>query len=256
MDYVKINRDSWNERTKIHVLSNFYDVKGFIAGASSLTEIELAEVGAVEGKKLLHLQCHFGLDTLSWARKGAIVTGVDLSPIAIEKANQIKHETKLEGDFVCADIYAFGESVQPEYDIVFTSYGALCWLPCLEKWASTIANSLKSGGVFYIAEFHPVYDLVAGYSYFHSSTPDIEAEGTYTENCDGKKHTLVTWAHPLSEVINALIKAGISIDHVNEFPFSPYNCFEGLEEREKGKYYLAKSGYDVPLVFTIKGRLL
>lgn len=253
MEHIKINQESWDKRTKIHVSSDFYDVKGFVSGSSSLTEIELSELGNVSEKKLLHLQCHFGLDTLSWAREGAIVTGVDLSPVAIEKANEIKNQVKLQANFICSDVYEFGKGVQPNFDIAFTSYGTICWLPHLDNWAKTIANSIKPNGIFYMADFHPIHDLVSGYSYFHSSTPNIEQEGTYTENCDGKKSTLITWAHPISEILNSLIKAGIKIDHLNEYPFSPYNCFDGLEEREKGRFYLAKSGNDVPLIYTIKG---
>ena len=253
MEHIKINQESWDKRTKIHVSSDFYDVKGFVSGSSSLTEIELSELGNVSEKKLLHLQCHFGLDTLSWAREGAIVTGVDLSPVAIEKANEIKNQVKLQANFICSDVYEFGKGVQPNFDIAFTSYGTICWLPHLDNWAKTIANSIKPNGIFYMADFHPIHDLVSGYAYFHSSTPNIEQEGTYTENCDGKKSTLITWAHPISEILNSLIKAGIKIDHLNEYPFSPYNCFDGLEEREKGRFYLAKSGNDVPLIYTIKG---
>jgi len=253
VEHIKINQASWDKRTKIHVSSDFYDVKGFVSGSSSLTEIELSELGNVKEKKLLHLQCHFGLDTLSWAREGAIVTGVDLSPVAIEKANEIKNQVKLQANFICSDVYEFGKGVQPNFDIAFTSYGTICWLPHLDNWAKTIANSIKPNGIFYMADFHPIHDLVSGYSYFHSSTPNIEQEGTYTENCDGKKSTLITWAHPISEILNSLIKAGIKIDHLNEYPFSPYNCFDGLEERETGRFYLAKSGNDVPLIYTIKG---
>jgi len=253
VDYKKTNQESWDKRTKVHISSEFYDLEGFVSGSSSLTEIELSELGNVKEKKLLHLQCHFGLDTLSWVREGAIATGLDFSPVAIEKANKIKDEVKLQANFICSDVLEFGKNAQPEYDIVYTSYGTICWLPLLDKWAQTIANSLKPHGIFYMADFHPIQDFVAGYSYFHSETPDIEEEGTYTENCDGKKSTLITWAHPISEIINSLIKAGIKIDHFNEYPFSPYNCFKGLEEREKGRFYLPNSGNDVPLVYTIKG---
>ena len=105
---------------------------------------------------------------------------------------------------------------------------------------------------FYIAEFHPSYDLTTGYPYFHSEEPDIEEEGTYTENCNGERSQMATWSHPLSEVINSLIKAGIRIDHLNEFPFSPYNCFNGLEEKEKGRFY-TNSKHQTPLVYTILG---
>ena len=104
-----------------------------------------------------------------------------------------------------------------------------------------------------MVEFHPVYDLYAGYSYFHNEQADIEASGTYTENCDGTETTTATWAHPFCDVINALLDAGIRIDQLNEFPFSPYNCFDGMEEREPGRFYIAKAGQDIPLVYSIIG---
>lgn len=253
MDYIKTNKESWNKRTEVHIESKFYDVKGFIAGKNVLSDIELYELGDVQGKTLLHLQCHFGLDTLSWARLGAQVTGVDLSDTAIEKANSIKQEVGLEAEFICSDVYSFGEISQKQYDIVFTSYGALCWLPDLDKWANTVFRSVKKGGIFYIAEFHPVYDLISGYSYFSQSEPDIEEEGTYTENDSGEISTVVTWAHPLSEVVNALIKVGMTISHLNEYPYSPHNCFENMQEREKGKFTITHEGQDIPLIYTIKG---
>ena len=254
MDYLEVNKEAWDKRTRTHITSEFYNVPGFLKGEDALQEIEIAELTDVAGQTLLHLQCHFGMDTLSWARRGAVVTGVDLSPAAIEQGQQLARQTGLDGRFVCADVYEFGEKNTERYDIVFTSYGALVWLPDLDRWARTVANSLKPGGRFYIAEFHPVHDVYAGYAYFHSDEPDVEEEGTYTENDGGETSKIVTWAHPLSEVINALINAGIRIERMNEFPFSPYNCFEGLEEREPGRYYYKDAKHDIPLVYTILGR--
>ncbi len=256
MDYLKTNRDTWDKRTAIHVKSEFYDIDGFLSGDCTLKEIELAELGDVSGKTLLHLQCHFGLDTLSWARRGARVTGVDLSPQAIAKANELASTTGLDAQFICSDVYQVWEHTAEQYDIVFTSYGVVCWLPDIDRWARVIARSLKPGGTFHIAEFHPVYDLVAGFRYFHSPEPDVEQEGTYTENCDGEESSIVLWAHPVSDVINALIRAGIRIDQFNEHPYSPHNCFEGLEEREPGRFYLDNNGHDVPLVYSILGKKL
>ncbi|MBW8190180.1 class I SAM-dependent methyltransferase [Neiella marina] len=253
MDYLKINKESWNKRTEIHVASKFYDVDRFLQGNTSLQDIELRELGPVAGKTLLHLQCHFGLDTLSWARLGAKVTGVDLSSTAIDKANLLAKQTALDARFICSDLYSFGENSTEQYDVVFTSYGALCWLPDLAHWANVVARSLKPGGTFYIAEFHPFHDVLSGYSYFHNLTPDIEEEGTYTENDPGDTQTVITWAHPLSEVICALIQAGIQIEQFNEYPYSPYNCFDGMTERETGKFYLKHLEQDIPLVYTITG---
>lgn len=252
MDYKKINKESWNKRTEIHVKSKFYDIDGFLQGKSTLNDIELREIGDVEGKSLLHLQCHFGLDSLSWARLGAEVTGVDISSTAINKARSLVEQTKLNARFICSDLYDFGETATELYDYVFTSYGALCWLPDLEQWGRLVANCLKPGGTFYIAEFHPFYDIFSGYSYFYQPEPDIDEEGTYTENDNGEKSTLMTWAHPISEVVNTLIEAGLSIIQLNEYPYSPYNCFENMIEKEEGRFCLKHKDQNIPLIYTIK----
>jgi len=252
MEYLKINEKAWNKRTKTHVESKFYDVDGFLKGHSSLNEVEINQVGNVSGKKLLHLQCHFGLDTLSWARLGAIVTGLDLSSEAIDQAKKLSIESKLDATFICDDVYQFGAKNTEKYDIVFSSYGVLCWLPDLAQWAETVFSSLKNGGEFHLVEFHSFNDLISGFSYFPQTHPDIEEEGTYTENCDGQKSTMVTWPHSLSEVISSLINAGLIIDVFQEFAYSPYKCFEGLERVEREGYQMLYKGQQVPLLFSIK----
>jgi len=251
--YLDMNRNGWDMRTEAHFASEFYDVDGFLAGKTSLREIERAELREVRGKRLLHLQCHFGLDTLSWVREGACCTGVDLSPAAIDRANELAARAGLEAEFVCSDVYAFERLAPEPYDVVFTSYGAVCWMPDLARWAEVISENLAVGGTFYMAEFHPVYDLVAGYSYFSQSEPDVEEEGSYTENAADAVAEFAVWSHPFMDVINALVGAGIRIDRLNEFPFSPYNCFDGLEERESGRFYLPHDGNDVPLVYSVTG---
>jgi SAM-dependent methyltransferase len=253
MNYININRSNWNKRTDIHFRSKFYNVDGFIGGASSLNSIELSELGNVKDKTLLHLQCHFGMDTLSWAREGAIVTGVDFSAEAIKKANYLKTKTCLDARFLCADIYDYSQTILSKFDIVFTSYGVICWLPDLQEWANIIANSLENNGTFYMVEFHPCNDVFAGYSYFCQTEPNFEEDGTYTENSDRFKSSNYTWPHSLSDVINSLINAGIEIQQFNEFPYSPYNCFDQMEERESGKFYLTRKRQDLPLLFSIKG---
>ncbi len=254
IDYFKMNRIGWDRRAKAHIGSEFYDVDGFLAGKTSLREIELNELGGLAGCSLLHLQCHFGLDTLSWARMGASCTGVDISPVAIEQAKGLAQKTGLDARFVCSDIYGFQRSVCDPYDIVFTSYGAVCWLPDLKRWADVVSSNLAMGGMFYMVEFHPIHDLLAGYSYFTTEIPDVEEEGTYTENGADAVAELATWAHPLSNVVNALVSHGIQIERLNEFPFSPYNCFDGMEEREPGRFYLSHKGHDVPIVYSLLGR--
>ena len=253
-DYLAINRAGWDLRAQVHFASRFYDVPGFLAGGCSLREIERAELGDVAGRRLLHLQCHFGLDTLSWARLGAACTGVDISPVAIRLARELAAQAELDAEFVCADASAFQRDHAEPFDIVFTSYGAVCWLPDLAQWARGMVENLRPGGIFYMVEFHPIYDLLAGYSYFTRSEPDVEEEATYTENGADAVARLATWAHPLSSVVNALVGAGLHIERLNEFPFSPYDCFPGLVEREPGRFYLEHAGQDVPLVYSVTAR--
>lgn len=218
-----------------------------------LSKLGLAELTDVGGRRLLHLQCHFGLDTLSWARLGAECTGVDISPVALGKARQLNERTGLNAQFVCTDVYNYSRGDAAPFDIVFTSYGAICWLPDLDRWAQLVTSNLAVGGTLYMAEFHPVYDLLTGYSYFEQDEPDVEEEETYTENSGELKTPMAVWSHPISRVVNALVNAGITIQRLNEHPFSPYNCFEGLTEREPGRFYLVHKGQDVPLVYTITG---
>jgi predicted TPR repeat methyltransferase len=253
-DYFEMNRIGWDRRAKVHIESAFYDVNGFLAGKTSLREIERRELKEVAGRSLLHLQCHFGLDTLSWTRMGARCTGVDISPVAIESARDLAKRSGLDARFVCSDVYSFHRGVDDRYDIVFTSYGAVCWLPDLKRWAEVVSSNLAMGGIFYMVEFHPIYDLLAGYSYFTTDVPDVEEEDTYTENGTDAVAELATWAHPLSNVVNALVSHGIQIEQLNEFPFSPYNCFADMEEREPGRFYLKHRGQDVPIVYSLMGR--
>ena len=258
MDYLAINKSAWDKRTQVHVGSKFYDVDGFLAGNSALMEIELDELD-VKGKSLLHLQCHFGLDTLSWAREGAQVIGIDLSSVAIEQAQELAQRSQLEAEFICSDVYAAPEKLNRQFDIVFTSYGAICWLPDLTLWAQVIKDCLKPGGEFYMVEFHPLEALFDGYSYFSQAEPDVDEEGTYTENCTGEKDTLVTWPHPISEVLNALMGVGLEIKMYNEFDFSPYDAFANLEkevvtdpqDKPRSRYVLKHNEQRVPLVYSI-----
>lgn len=261
MDYLSVNQQGWDRRVQTHVTSEFYDVAGFLEGGSSLQEIELAHL-EVSGKTLLHLQCHFGLDTLSWARMGAEVTGIDLSPAAITQARSLAEQTKLNAEFICSDVYSVTESVLQQFDLVFTSYGAIVWLPDLDKWAQIIADKLVAGGEFYMVEFHPAQAVFEGYSYFHQEAPDVEDEVTYTENASDDTNTFMSWAHSLSDVMNALIKAGLEITRFDEFPFSPYNCFEGLAEEtvevalphgtaQHKRYFVERQGQRLPLTYAI-----
>ena len=176
--YLTANKILWNKRTDIHVNSAFYDVPGFLAGTNSLKEIELSLLGDVANTNLLHLQCHFGQDTLSLARMGAQVTGVDLSDTAIAQADALAAQMQLakQARFVCCDVYSAPAHINDRFDTVFTSYGTIGWLPDLHKWAAVIAHFLKPGGHFVMADFHPVvwmfddYFKTVAYSYFNTES--------------------------------------------------------------------------------------
>jgi SAM-dependent methyltransferase len=186
---IETNRAQWDERTGIHLGSSFYDVEGFKKGRCSLRSVELAEQGDVVGKRFLHLQCHFGLDSISWVRRGAKVTGADFSEASITEARRLAGELRLAADFVCSDIYELPCKIDGVFDFVFTSYGVLAWLPDLPRWAGVIAHFLADGGTFYIVEQHPLVGalveedgkLVAADPYFDVGPILVPAEGTYAD---------------------------------------------------------------------------
>jgi len=256
-DYIKINKQTWNNKTDVHIASDFYDVESFINGKSTLNTIELDLLGDVKGKKILHLQCHFGQDTLSLARLGAKVTGVDLSDKAIEKAKEFSGKLGLNAHFICCDIYDLPQHLDEQFDIVFTSYGTIGWLPDLNKWATIVSRFLKPNGKFVFAEFHPVVWMFDNdfkeifYTYFNVA-PIIEDEsGTYADRYSEISAQTITWNHPTSEVLNSLIQSGLEINSFNEYDYSPYNCFNETEEFEKGKFRIKHLGNKIPMVFSL-----
>lgn len=256
-DYIEVNRASWNNRTDAHLESEFYDVKGFIAGKTSLNEIELDLLGAIEGKNILHLQCHFGQDTLSLARLGAKVTGIDLSDKAIESANELARKTNTQATFICCDVYDLPNHLEGQFDIVFTSYGTIGWLPDLDKWARIVARFLKPRGKFLFVEFHPVvwmfdddFEKVA-YNYFNTGAIVETENGTYADKEAPITNEYVMWNHGISEVVNNLVKNGLMINSLDEFDYSPYNCFSGTIEFEPKKFRIAHLENKIPMVYAI-----
>ncbi len=273
--YFEDNKASWNKRTAIHKDSAFYDLASFKKGKSSLNKTELEELGNVSGKSLLHLQCHFGMDTMSWARKGAICTGVDLSNEAIDLAKALATELNISADFICANIYdltdaskvpplearpddPFGRGFREAFDIVFTSYGTIGWLPDLDAWAGIVAHFLKPGGTFYMVDFHPVLWMMddnfeqVKYNYFNTEIITEEISGTYTDRSAPIKSIEHGWNHPFSEIINALLKQGLQIQLFNEFPYSHYNCFNKLEQSADGMWRIKGMDEKMPMMYSIK----
>jgi len=256
--YFEENKQSWNKRTAVHKDSAFYDLAGFKKGLSSLKKIELSELGDVKGKTLLHLQCHFGMDTMSWEREGAIVTGVDLSDEAIKLANEVKAELNLNADFICSNVYDLEDKLDKKFDIVFTSYGTIGWLPDLDKWAAIVSHFLKPGGTFYIADFHPTLWMMDNdfehikYNYFNTEVITEEISGSYSDRDAPIRSTEHGWNHPFSEILNSLIKYGLQIRQFNEFPYSPYNCFNKLEQGEDGMWRIKGMHEKMPMMYSIK----
>lgn len=256
-DYLKVNKDSWNKRTEIHYGSEFYDNQNFIQGKSSLNSIELNLLGDVTGKSILHLQCHFGQDTIQWTREGATkATGVDLSDIAVAKARDLAKICGSHAEFVCSDIYDLPDQHQGSYDIVFTSYGTIGWLPDINQWAQVVNHFLKPGGQFLIVDFHPVvwmfddeFSSVA-YRYFNSE-PIIEDETTYTDGSEGKTVKSISWNHSLGSIINALIATGLNIKSVDEYDYSPYDCFQKTKKVGERMYRIEHMGDKLPMVYAI-----
>ena len=257
-DYVTINKHSWNNRTEAHLKSAFYDVPGFLQGRSSLQDIELKLLGDVKGKSILHLQCHFGQDTISLARLGAYCTGVDLSDKAIASAKALALQANKEVRFVCCNIYELPQHLDETFDIVFTSYGTISWLPDLQEWGKLINRYLKPGGEFIFAEFHPVvwmfddqFDKI-GYSYFNDA-PIIETEsGTYADREAAISQEYITWNHSLEDVIMALLNNNLALQDFSEYDYSPQNCFLHAVEEEPGRYRISKLGKRIPMVYALK----
>lgn len=256
-DYININRQSWNNRTEAHFASAFYDVEGFINGNTSLKNIELDLLGDIKGKSILHLQCHFGQDTISLQRMGAMVTGVDLSDKAIDKAKELAIATNTKAKFICCNVYDLPLHLDEQFDIVYTSYGTIGWLPDLDRWAKIVAQYLKPTGKFIFVEFHPMVWMFdddfqkIGYNYFNSG-PIIETEtGTYANRDAAITQQNVGWNHSTSEVLNSLINNSFCINAFHEYDYSPYNCFLHTEEFEPGKYRIIHIGNKLPMVFAL-----
>ena len=257
-DIFDANRKQWDQRVPVHYQSAFYNVDEFKKGQSSLTEIERDQLGDVSGKTLLHLQCHFGLDTLSWARQNALVTGVDFSGQAIARAVKLSEETGIPARFIEANVYDLPEDLNEEFDIVFTSFGAIVWLPDLTKWAAVVAKFLKPGGTFFMAEFHPalyLFDFDTGkvsYDYFNTGMYKEQVDRSYTGSEETIAGVEYFWNHPLAEVISALLEQGLQLEAFREFPFSPYNCFSNMEEHSPGRYVWALPQRKIPHVYSLK----
>lgn len=261
VNYIEINRNSWNNRTQAHLQSEFYDVEGFLQGKSSLNEIELNVLGDIRGKKILHLQCHFGQDTLSLGRLGAEVTGIDLSDEAIKNARVLAEQMQSTAQFVCCDIYDLPNHLKEKFDIVYTSYGVIGWLPDMDKWAQVIRTFLKPGGKFVFVEFHPVVWMFdddfqkIDYNYFNKAAIIETESGTYADREADITQSYVCWNHSMSEVVTSLLQNGLTINTFEEFDYSPYACFAHTIEFEPNKHRIKHLDNKIPMVYAIVATL-
>ena len=265
-DQMEANRRHWDEVTPIHVASEFYgdQLAELRAGGFRYRQIDNPEVGDVRDKSLLHLQCHFGLDTLSWARQGATVTGVDFSKAAVETARSLATELDIDARFVVSNVYDLPANLDGQFDIVYTSYGAITWLPDLGRWAQAAAHFVKPGGFFYVAEFHPMFQVLDDtpgvqepqlhYPYFESAGPlRFEDDGTYADSAARVQNRLqFNFPHSLGEVVTAVIEAGLRLDFLHEFPFCSYPALPFMERRDDGMWHLTRGDGTVPLLFSLK----
>lgn len=261
--YFDTNLKHWNELVDVHTETNRYNLDDFMKNPNSLHSVELDALGNVKGKTLLHLQCHFGMDSLSWANLGAKVTAMDFSDKGIEFAKALSKKLNIPARFICSNIYNLPDVLDEKFDIVFTSYGALYWLNDIPRWAQIVSSYVKKGGTFFIAEFHPTLgifdddnktDLVVRYPYFETEEPMyFDEDGSYADPDAKLKNTeTYGWQHSLSTIFNSLINAGLSIQSFNEFPFSVDFMLPFMVKGSDGYYRLRETDQELPLMFSIK----
>lgn len=267
------NRRLWDEWTAVHASSDHYDVEGFKRGTRHrevdagpgirVRRYEVAELGDVRGRDLLHLQCHFGIDTLSWARLGARVTGVDFSEPAIQLANGLAEELGLDARFVHSTVEDLPEHLTGDFDVVYTSRGAIWWLRDLGRWAEVIVRFLRPGGVFYMTEFHPFAQSLDDEGddprprnpYFpHPEPQAFPTTASYAApHRDGRELTEHGWAHSLGEVVTALAEAGLRIEFLHEFDSTDFRMAPWLEEVSTGVWRLRSDiEGELPLMYSVK----
>ncbi|PRQ02449.1 Magnesium-protoporphyrin O-methyltransferase [Enhygromyxa salina] len=261
-DYLEHNREHWDAMVDAHWESDFYDVPGWLAGKDSLGPIELSMLpDSLDGKRLLHLQCHFGQDTLSLARRGAMVTGVDLSARAIDRANELAALAKLEGTFVHSDVYGLPGALDAAgaFDLVFTSWGTIGWLPDLQKWSKVVDHFLAPGGALVLAEFHPMVWMYGDdrskfeHSYFNRGPITESSDTSYSGNAKPKT-TNLGWNHPFGEVLGALIDRGFILEAFEEYDYTEISCFSDCVEVAPGRYQLKGLEGILPLAYALRAR--
>jgi SAM-dependent methyltransferase len=263
-DAVESNRELWDEWTRIHLASEEYAVDRFREGGVRLRAYELEELGDVRGLRILHLQCHFGIDTLSFARLGASVTGIDFSPRAIAAARGLAADLGLDATFIESDVYEAPRHVDGHFDLVYTSRGVLGWLPEVRGWARVAAGFVRPGGRFYLAEIHPVLqamddaasappELRLKYPYWEHREPlRFPVQGSYADpTADVDAEWEHGWNHGLGEIVSALAEAGLRIESLREYPFAEWAFGNVVVRHDDGTYRLPEGAGELPLSFSL-----
>jgi 2-polyprenyl-3-methyl-5-hydroxy-6-metoxy-1,4-benzoquinol methylase len=262
-DHDTINRSYWDKIIPVHQASAYYELQSFLDGNTTLKCVEEEELGDIAGKSILHLQCHMGIHTLSLERKGAHVVGVDYSSEAIKTATEIRDQAGLKAEFICANVYDLPKLLDRQFDIVFTSYGVLYCLQDLDRWARVVAHYLKKNGFFYIAELHPLFYMLDDegkgfvYPYFHDPQGRfVESKPAVAIPGSGFQASFQEWTHSLSDVVNAVINAGLKIEFLHEFPFVVLNAARKyLEDDGRGRFRIRGCANPPPLMFSLKAQL-
>jgi SAM-dependent methyltransferase len=267
--YYDVNRANWDERAPAHAASPYYSFERFVEDASYLSDVvrfDLPRLGDVSGIRGVHLQCHIGTDTLSLARLGAQMTGLDVSSASLAQARELSRRAGPEVEYVEAELYdAVSVLGARAFDLVFTGIGALCWLPSISRWAQVVANLLAPGGRLFIREGHPVlwsveYErpdqlLVLAYPYFEQAEPQVWNEpGTYVEtDAEFEHNTTHEWNHGLGEIVTAVLDAGMELTMLVEHDSVPWEPLAGqMVKDDQGEWRLAERRDRLPLSYTLQ----
>ena len=267
-DYITLNKANWDDRAPLHAASAGYETQALVDDPAHLSEVvrfDLPLLGDISGAKGVHLQCHIGTDTLSLARLGAQMTGLDFSPASIAQARLLAERAGARLAFVEADVYEAAEVLPREsFDLVYTSIGALNWLPSIDRWANAVASLLKPGGRLFIREGHPVLfslnedrqdALVIEHPYFEQETPQVwEDDSSYVET-DARLTATITheWNHGMGEIISALLSHGMQITGLVEHDSIPWEALPGqMSCGEDGEWRLDRDRWRMPLSYTLQ----
>ena len=257
-EHLASNRVLWDEWADVNARSAAYNLQEFKRGGVRLREYEIEEVGPVTGKTLLHLQCHFGIDSLSWARLGATVTGIDFSERAIELASGLAAELGLDASFIRSEVYELPTHLSGDFDVVYTSRGALCWLPRIRPWADVVARFVRPGGFLYVTEAHPILwayedDFTLKYPYWEREEPmSFDIQGSYADpTAEVKTEKDFEWNHGLGEIVTALAQAGLRIEFLHEWPFVAWEV-PFLQERDGQWWMPGEFDGTMPLMYSLK----